>query len=912
MAGLCVSAPLREATAAVDFEKEILPILEETCFDCHGPDKDKSGFRTDQRAMMLKGGDSGIAAVVPGDPASSYLIEVVKGEVDPDMLMPPKGDPLTPDQIALLETWITEGAEWPGQMNAVAEVTTDHWSFQAVVRPEVPALAKHPVDAFLQAKLNEAKLEINGRANPRDLVRRTSIILTGLPPTPERVAAFEIASKKDADAAYLALVDELLASPHFGERWAQHWLDVIRWAETNGSEANLYRKNAWIYRDYVVRAFNEDLPYDQFIRDQLAGDQYGAGEATGFLVAGPHVPAATVGREPTAIRQARADRMDEIIQTVGAAMMGVTVGCARCHNHKFDPIAIQDYYSLAAVFQGVEFGGRRPELAEDHPRRQRAAEIYPQLNAERAVMRQGAGFWEENWGGYTDMAFPNTTTQAVRIEFDRPQVFIDELEVFGTKDFNENLAIASAGTKLVEDPEMKDEGATVEKANDGQYGTMVWKSRAPKDSKLKPWVEIHFTEPQEINRFRFSNNREYYFETDYLDNGKTGGGFPGYRVLIQQEDGSWKEVASTQKAREMLKKQPKLKTASEKLHEHLMALSEEGPRHSFVGSFTRRPPVTHVFSRGSPENPREEVVPAGFAVMKGDLGLDSSTPDAVRRQRFAEWLTQPENPLTARVMVNRLWHHIFGTGIVPTTADFGIAGAEPSHPELLEWLASEFVHPTQGEAAPWSMKSMIRLLVTSEAFRRSSAPNDASLTVDAGAALLWRFPPQRVEAEVIRDGILQASGKLDPTLGGRSFRIHNEKKTYAQWQVIDNHGSETWRRMLYQERMRRVDDQIFTAFDFPDCGQVRAKRPVSTTPLQALNLMNSPFVVEQSEFIAERAKADTEGKGTEAAVKRIFELLLTRPATADELSASIEVAKQNGLNFISRSLINSNEYAFLP
>ncbi len=543
---LAFAALATPAVRAVDFEKEIRPIFEERCIKCHGPEKQKAGFRVDQRAVMLKGGDSGLPGIVPGNPKGSALIDAVKG-TDPDLKMPPKGDPLTAEQIALLEQWIAEGAVWPGQMEAVAKVTSDLWSLKPVVRPAVPkqAGAATAIDAFLLEKLGAMNLACNPPADPRALIRRVSVILTGLDPTPERVEKFLADSKADAGAAYTALVDELLASPRCGERWAQHWLDVIRWAESNGSEANLYRKNAWIYRDYVVRAFNNDVPYDRFIQEQIAGDQMGAGEATGFLVAGPHVPAATVGREPTAIRQARADRLDEMMQTVGASVLGMTVSCARCHNHKFDLISIQDYYSLTAVFQGVDFGGRRPELAKEHPRVERANGLYPQLNKERAVLREGVGVWEEDKGGYTDMVFPNTTTQALRIEFDRASTFIDELEVFGTKDFKVNLALASAGTKLAEDPEMADPGAGVERANDGQYGTMIWKSKAPPGGKKKPRVEIHFPQAQEVNRFRFSSNREYYFETDYLEQGGRGV-FPGYRILAQQVDGSWKEARRVQ------------------------------------------------------------------------------------------------------------------------------------------------------------------------------------------------------------------------------------------------------------------------------------------------------------------------------------------------------------------------------
>jgi hypothetical protein len=262
-------------------------------------------------------------------------------------------------------------------------------------------------------------------------------------------------------------------------------------------------------------------------------------------------------------------------------------------------------------------------------------------------------------------------------------------------------------------------------------------------------------------------------------------------------------------------------------------------------------------------------------------------------------------------MVNRVWHHIFGSGLVPTTSDFGNAGAPPTHPALLDWLAAEFVAPSVSVGPAWSTKSLIRLMVMSTAFRQSSRPRDEALTIDASSQLLWRFPPKRVEAEVIRDTILQASGDLDPSVGGRSYRIHNEKATYAQWQVVDNHGPETWRRMLYQERMRRVDDQLFTAFDFPDCGQVRAKRPVSTTPLQALNLLNSPFVIDQAERIAARAISEADGQ-PDAAIALCFERLLGRPPTADELTACQEEIRGGDLSLVCRALINSNEFAFLP
>ena len=907
---LSACAPFATSALAVDYEKDIKPIFENRCIDCHGPDKQKSELRVDKRAILLRGGNSGAPSIVPGDAKKSHLLDLIRG-TDPDEIMPPKGDPLTDAEIALIEKWIAEGAQWPGQMDEVAELTTDHWAFQPVNRPETPGDAKNPVDGFLARTLAEAGIKANEAADARSLIRRASITLTGLPPTPAQVKKFEAAFAENADKAYTALVDELLASDHFGERWAQHWLDVIRWAESNGSEANLYRKNSWLYRDYVVRAFNEDKPYDQFVREQIAGDSLGSGDATGFLVAGPHVPAATVGQEPSAIRQARADRLDEIMQTVGASIMGVTMGCARCHNHKFDPITITDYYAMTGVFQDVEFGSRRPEFNPDHPRRQRGEELWKGIAKNRRTLK-AVGGWEENWGAFRELHFTPITTKAVRIQFKMGNVGLDELEVFGPENYGENLALKRRGAKLSGFPmEGVDGRNPIGRLQDGDYGTMAWRAKWKKGDEEQPFVQYNFEEPEKISRLRLSSNREYFYDTDYLTKKLF---LPRYEydVQILKSDGTWQPWVGTWFVNKKLDEtHPERKPALAKIQKLISTLGEEGPRPSFVGRFVR-PVATHVLHRGSPENPRDEVVPAGPAIFDGDLKLTSRAPGFKRRAEFAKWISDADNPLTARVMVNRVWHHVFGSGIVTTTSDFGKAGALPTHPELLDWLAAEFIAPTQSEAAPWSMKAMIRLLVMSDAFRRSSLPDEAGLKADAGATLLWRFPPQRVSAEVLRDGILQASGKLDTAIGGRSYRIHNEKKTYAQWEVVDNHGPHTWRRMLYQERMRRVDDKMFTAFDFPDCGQVRAKRPVSTTPLQALNLMNSDFVVEQSEFIAERAVRESPEGHLQAAVRRCFDLLLTRQPERGELAAAVKIAKERGLHVVCRSLINANEFAFLP
>ena len=910
IASICIFALNPVLDAKVDFENDVLPLLQDYCMDCHGPEKQKSGFRTDRRVHLLKGGDSGLLAMVPGKPEESYLMEVIQSD-DPEISMPPKGDRLFEDEIEILRDWIAEGAVWPGQMDEKVKEGTDHWAFQEVIRPELPGDSENPIDAFINNRLEKEGIPKNKEADPLALIRRASVVLTGLPPQPSRVTKFLSDHQKNPKQAYTLLVDELLASPHFGERWAQHWLDVIRWAETNGSESNLYRKLAWVYRDYVIRAFNQDLPYDEFVREQLAGDGMGVGEALGFLVAGPHVPAATVGQEPSAIRQARADRMDEIMQTVGASMLGVTMSCARCHNHKFDPISIQDYYSMTAVFQDIEFGSRFPEFSQDHPRKEIANEIWREVAKNRNKIRNKTTAWEEDWGGYKEVHWKPLEAVGLRLNFWSGYVGLDEVEIFGLPSEDLNLASASNGTKVWTDLAFAQQGDRfpVTRVIDGKYGTQRWQASFHKEKKQNPWIEFSFDKPVTVGRLRMSTNREYYYETDYLEQ-KNKFNFDKFLVNVKLSDGTWTEVASIENIRNLMKSDQSFGDAVGEINHSAYKLSEKGPRPSFVGSFIK-PKVTRVLHRGSPENPRDVVLPGAPKILSGVLGVDNDASGRARRAEFAEWLVDEKNPLTARVMANRFWQHVFGAGLVVTGGDFGRAGAPPSHPELLDWIAAEFSTPSRPEGTPWSMKELVRLFVTSDAFKRSNQPSEIGLEKDATSSLLWRFPPRRVEAEVIRDGILLASGKLNREMGGRSYRIHNVKKTYAQWKVTDNFGPETWRRMIYQERMRRVDDQIFTAFDFPDCGQVRAKRPVSTTPLQALNLMNSSFVVDQAKHLAKRAQNES-GGNLKASVSRAFELIFSRKPEKEELKASLLIARDRGLEIVCRALMNSNEFAFLP
>ena len=907
---ICWLCPLilsQEPSSKVSFIREIEPVLQQRCQKCHGPDKQQGGLRLDQRPSLLLGGDSGLPAVIPGEPASSPLnLRIHSLEVEERM--PPEGEPLTRKEKELLDLWVLQGAIWPSQGSGSDPLQTKHWAFQPITADGLLDGAPHPVDHFIDRALSKKGITPNPQAAPSQLLRRLSILLTGLPPSVEELEAFEASYQKNAKKTVAAWVDRKLASPHFGERWAQHWLDVIRWAETNGSEANLFRKGAWLYRDYVIEAFNQDKPYDQFVTEQIAGDVMGAGAATGFLVAGPHVPAATVGREPSAVRQARADRMDEIMQTIGASMLGITMQCARCHTHKFDPITLKDYYAMSAVFEDIEFGSRHLEWPDHDPRQQNVVRLQQSLETTRNELRN-LGAWEEDWTAYRAWHFTPIQTQAIRLRFLKPNVTVDELEILGPAQPGMNLALKRHGTQVAGFPSQGvDNRNPVEVIQDGMFGTMAWRTKKQEDLEELPWLECHFEESQWVHQINLSANREAFQDTDYLEQSPH---LPTYAFAVdaQQPDGAWKEVWNTKTL--LSHGTPPTEEVQAKVRDLqaiIQTLKAEGPPMAFVGRL-REPSPTRVLYRGSPESPRDVVAPAAPAILNGSLGLTQEASGPDRRLRFARWMTRPDHPLLARVMVNRLWHHLFGAGLVPTTSDFGQAGSLPSHPALLDWLAHHFIHPVDGSDA-WSIKALIRLIATSDAFSRSSAPSPEAMEMDADNRWLWRFAPRRLEAEVIRDSILMAADRLDTRLGGPGYRIHNIKKTYAQWEVTDNHGTHTWRRMIYQERMRRVDDQLFTAFDFPDCGQIRSKRPISTTPLQALNLMNSPFVVEQAKAIADQALEETGGEN-QAAVIRCFERLVARMPEAEELRLGMQLASKQSLHLLCRSLINANEFAFL-
>ncbi|MCH7725053.1 MAG: PSD1 domain-containing protein [Planctomycetes bacterium] len=683
------------AANQIDFARDVQPLFAKHCFRCHGPKKQESNYRLDVRSAALSKADFGELSILPGKSAESPLVQFVSGTHEDEIVMPPEdeGERLSAREIAILRAWIDHGAKWPDALAGEDRLkpTTSHWSFQSVASPSPPGgsdgLANSPIDAFILASLKSNGLKMSPEADRIPLIRRLYLDVHGLPPTPTQVRDFVGDTGPDA---WSRLVVKVLASPRYGERWAQHWLDAVRYADTHGFEVNTPRVNAWPYRDYVIAAFNDDTPYDRFIFEQLAGDSARADIATGFLVAGPALLNGQIGKDRESRLLARQDELNEVIKAASGAFLGLTVGCARCHNHKFDPILQKDYYSLQAIFAGVR---------------------YP----------PGKG----------------------------------------------------TGPKLL----------------------------------------------------------------------------------------------------------------------HVAMFSQPGP--------------TMRLYRGNPLSPRETVAPESPAIFSS-LGLKANAPEQERRVALAKWIASGDNPLTARVMVNRIWQHHFGAGIVETPSDFGAMGSKPTHPKLLDWLATRFV--TQG----WSIKKMHRLILLSDTYRQSSRPNTRALTIDAKSRLLWRFPPRRMEAEAIRDSMLAVSGLLDLKMGGPGFSLFKKNTNYVRNYVPkENWGPAEWRRMIYVHKVRMEKGGVFGAFDCPDASLPSPTRSRSTTAIQALNLFNSTFVMQQADRLAKRVAREA-GKGVDKQVRRLFLLAFSRPPADMEVDDCAAFVRNHGLRELCRVILNTNEFVFMP
>lgn len=809
----------------------------------------------------------------------------------------------------------------------------NHWSFRPVHRPVPPATsnpdwARNEADRFILARLEQEGWTPSPEADRVTWFRRMHLDLVGLPPVPEKVESFTNDRRGDA---YQRAVDEVLASPRYGERWAQHWLDVVRYADTHGFEVNTERPNAWPFRDYVIASFNQDTPYDDFIREQIAGDAVNKDAATGFLVTASVLLPGQIGADDVSKRLARQDALDEIVVNIGQTFLGLSVGCARCHDHKFDPISARDYYAMQAFVAGVEYDDREiqsPEAAakqrEEAAMQARVAEIDRQMADFVPLAQPGSGTPPDSLKALasipptrppvnarlnTDRFLP---VKAKRVRFtiratNNLEPCIDELEAFDRA--GSNIALASAGATVTSsgDKTVADLHE-LRFINDGKYGnSRSWMSSEPG----KGWVLLEFGQEQTIDRVVWSRDRQGQFADRLAVN---------YLIETADASGEWRVVAdSSDRATKALSEEtslaglnPEDREKAKRLRDEKKMLEEAirasvNSRIVFAGKF-RAPDNIHLLNRGDPEQPREEMVPAMLSVL-GSVKLDGLTAEQKRRQVLADWIASRDNPLTARVMVNRIWQAHFGTGLVRTPSDFGLNGAKPTHPELLDWLASEFIR------SGWSVKHMHRLIVLSATYRQSSQVSDQGSEMrhaqDADVSLLWRFPSRRLESEAIRDSMLAVSGMLNLKTGGRGFDLFNLRGGLSGFKPVESFTGEGLRRMIYAHKVRREREAVFGAFDCPDAGQSTARRAESTTPIQALNLFNSRFTLEQAEAFGARVRAEV-GEDIPQQIGRAYQLALGRRPTSAEIADAEPAVSAHGLPILCRALFNCNEFLFLP
>lgn len=922
------SRQIRVGAADVDFLRDVRPILEQRCYDCHGPTKQKSGLRLDIRSSAFTGGAAWGPSLVAGQASESPLIQMVTS-TDPSERMPPESEPLSIKEIDTLVRWVTAGAVWPEEADqATLSDKRDHWSFKPLV--EFGEHASQSIDQFIDARLAERGLIRNPIADPRTLARRIYFDLTGLPPTPDEVDAFV----RQPNTAQL--VEQLLASPRYGERWAQHWLDVIRWAETVGFETNAERQFAWPYRDWVIDSLNADKPYDRFLFEQIAGDTVGEDAALGFLVAGPANLPGQIGRDEVAMRGARQDELDEVISTVSQACLGLTVGCARCHDHKFDPILQKDYYSMQAIFAGLSYGTRRWRGPENDAWTLQVPAVRDELNALRNKLQalREKNKLREALADVHAESFAPVMANAIRMRIHATNngtpASLYEFEVWGQAHGiigePSNVALASNGAMgSASSFALANQTRHFDNLIDGsvdQRQAYPWVA-----AKSGPaWFQVDFKMPTVIDRIVFhrgtsmptnftievldSTSDTSTSESSLSDGAKSDEeSKPQWREIahardrLPREDDNrkWEEleianlsVEATQAVWGLLKSTRAAKTK--------LAQLSAGPQ-VYAASFSSEPTETYLLRRGDAMQRSEQVTPA-IPEYLGILKLPPGASEADGRVALARYLAAADNPLVARVMVNRVWHYHFGKGLVDTPSDFGLMGTKPSHPELLDWLAAKFI------AEGWSLKNLHRLILNSETYCQSSSPQSEALLVDAECRLLWRFPPRRLEAEAIRDSILSVSGKLNLKMGGAGFDFFNQRGGLADYQPKLTFQDDGFRRMIYAHKVRMISVDILGAFDCPDAGQMKPSRTQSITPIQALGLFNSPFVNHQAALWAERIRSEV-GGDLATQVDRAVALAYSRRPTAHERQRLVSLARDHGLEQVCRVIFNTSEFAFI-
>lgn len=963
--------------AKVDFAKDVAPILQQHCIRCHQP-----GLKKGDLSLATISDARANDYVVPGDPASSYLLEVVTSVDGEEAQMPKDGRPLTDEEVATLRRWIAEGADWPQDVviEETSKADATWWSLQPLgVVPDslndlsIPQQAQ-AIDEFINDQLQQQGLKRNSQADPATLIRRVTYDLTGLPPTPEEVDAFVRDQRPDA---WERLVDRLLASPHYGERWGRHWLDVVRFGESNGFERNVIINSLWPFRDYVIRSLNEDKPFDDFIREHLAGDvgeSFDPDRAVGsaFLVAGPYDDVGN--QDPVQAAQIRANTIDEMIRATGEAFLGLTIGCARCHNHKFDPITQRDYYSLYATFAGVRHGqvplGSPQQQSERQqkiaPLNQRKAELEQALQqTEEAIVARGRSHLADHAKQWTRPVVDPTGTEdsfePIRAKFvkltcessdvnPRSKTFgIDEFEIWSASppgtdagDFQLiNVALAANGGKATGAARRIEDFPNAygpHHAIDGKTGARFIAAEGN--------LTIELAEPTLIDRIFFSSarNANQPGQQKFLFVGE-------YRIEASVDGKDWKTIASS--ADRIPVGGLPADHAADAINDHLRrrllevettdaeSAEQQKRRRELADIRKQLAAVPHlpvvwighrdadgtngpfnIFLGGSPQKKGDAIVPASLEVLRSEAFASTSHPayslsaeasEAERRRALADWLVDDGNPLTARVLANRIWHYHFGTGIVNTPSDFGYMGGRPSHPQLLDWLAANLIQQD------WQIKPLHKAILMTETYRQSSDYQPNAAAVDADARLLWQFPPRRLSAEEVRDTMLAVAGKLQidhagkqsvPD-GGPGFRLyHFMQDNVCTYVPLDEHGPETYRRAVYHQNARASVVDLMTEFDQPDCAFSTPRRAETTTPLQALTMLNHDFTLDMAESLAERVQMAA-GDDVVQQIHTIYRLCYGRTPTPQEQIDCKTFLQDQDLTALCRVILNTSELLFV-
>ncbi len=846
---------LAAADKPVSFSKDIQPVLETSCLKCHGAAIQLSKLDLRTRDTALKGGEKG-PAMVPGKAEDSRLYRLVAGLEKPSMPMDGK---LTPEQISAIKEWINQGAPWDStqaikqdafsQLPGTEEMpippeARQYWAFQKPVRRPLPVVSadlSNPVDRFLEQSRREKGLKAAPRADSTTLVRRAYLDLIGLPPTPAQTAEF---LADTAPHAWERLIDKLLASPHYGERWGRHWLDVARYADSSGFEMDFDRPNFWRYRDYVIRAFNKDTPYNVFIAEQIAGDELDWVTDDSLIATGFLRSYAKVGFREKDNPEFRYEYLDDMIATIGRGILGLTVQRARCHNHKFDPISQKDYYKMQASLYGyVETDFPLTSRAEAEAYRKKVAVLDARVAPLKSRVRTIEAPYRTRIAQEKYKSFPANVQRAIAIPEDKRTPGETLLA-------NQVILTTSVTSEEIE--------RIITLADLAQTKALAAEIKAIDKDRPKP-----------IPTAAGVTDGDYRYAPD----GPGDEPAPGKGVKHEAVPGSY----------------------------------------LFHGPGRYQAPPSYFLVRGDIES-RGALMKPGFVAVATYGNPPTEDPPADghtsgRRRALAEWLGSQDNPLTARVIVNRIWSHHFGRGIVATLDNFGKMGEKPTHPELLDWLAVEFMN------RGWSIKQMHRLLMTSEAYQMASQFEDAAdVEKDPENNYLWRFSIQRLDAEIVRDSILAASGALNLRMGGPAIFPHVPDEVlrsinYGVWKK-EEEGPEVWRRSVYVYRRRGVPFPMFEVFDLPDQNMTCGRRNVSTVATQALTLLNDEFVLRQAKLFADRVKE----AAPDDPVKQVdlaYRIAVTRPPDEKETAIATQFLKNRSLVDFTHVLMNLNEFLYM-